>query len=62
MIAYGDYVLVHFRASSPFTPVPQLGVDIFRLENGIIAEHWDVVGLEVARTDSVNGNAMFPVN
>ncbi|MGW3492945.1 nuclear transport factor 2 family protein [Streptomyces sp. NPDC001020] len=40
--ADGDLVFVH----SHFTPAPgedgQAVVDIFRIENGIIVEHWDV--------------------
>lgn len=40
--ADGDLVFVH----SHFTPAPAEGgqavVDIFRVENGLIAEHWDV--------------------
>ncbi|MFE6972425.1 nuclear transport factor 2 family protein [Streptomyces sp. NPDC057682] len=40
--AEGDLVFVH----SLFTPAPgadgQAVVDIYRMENGLIAEHWDV--------------------
>jgi predicted SnoaL-like aldol condensation-catalyzing enzyme len=33
-------------------------VDIFRLENGKNAEHWDVVQEEIPTSKSANGNAM----
>ncbi|SEK80407.1 nuclear transport factor 2 family protein [Parapedobacter koreensis] len=39
-------------------PVPVVVVDIFRLEDGKIAEHWDVVQEEVPADKSANGNAM----
>ena len=38
-----------------------LAVDIFRLENGKVVEHWDVMQEEVPADKAVNGNAMFPV-
>jgi predicted SnoaL-like aldol condensation-catalyzing enzyme len=36
-----------------------VGVDIFRVANGKIAEHWDVLQEEVPAAQSANGNAMF---
>jgi predicted SnoaL-like aldol condensation-catalyzing enzyme len=35
-----------------------IGVDIFRIANGKIAEHWDVLQEEVPAAESVNGNSM----
>ena len=40
-------------------PKVMVGVDIFRLENGKIVEHWDILQEEVAKT--VSGNSMFSV-
>jgi predicted SnoaL-like aldol condensation-catalyzing enzyme len=34
-------------------------VDIVRLENGLLAEHWDVVEGEVTKEKSVSGRPMF---
>jgi predicted SnoaL-like aldol condensation-catalyzing enzyme len=38
-----------------------IAVDIFKVENGKIIEHWDVMQEEVLAENSANGNAMFPV-
>ena len=35
-------------------------VDIFRVANGKIAEHWDVMQEEVSAAQSANGNSMLP--
>jgi len=56
IIAEGDYVVLHVHSRR--TPQRQLAiVEIFRLENGKIVEHWDVVQ-EIPET-SANGNGMF---
>jgi len=34
-------------------------VDIVRLENGLMAEHWDVIEDEVTKEKSVSGLPMF---
>ena len=49
-------VAVHFRGVG-LGPVAMIGVDIFRVENGLIVEHWDVVQEEV--TETVSGNPMW---
>lgn len=38
-----------------------IGVDIFRIENGKLVEHWDVLQEEVLPSQTANGNAMFPI-
>lgn len=40
-------------------PKPMVAVDIFRLEDGKLAEHWDVMQEEVPTEQSRNGNPMF---
>jgi predicted SnoaL-like aldol condensation-catalyzing enzyme len=45
--------LVHGWGSSPV-----IVVDIFRFEDGKIAEHWDVVQEETPASKSANGNPM----
>lgn len=56
IIGDGDLVAVHARITG-FGPKPLIGVDIFRVENGLIAEHWDVLQEEVLETKS--GMPMF---
>lgn len=56
VIADGDMVAVHARYTG-FGPTPMIAVDIFRVEDGLIAEHWDVLQPEV--TDTASGEPMF---
>jgi predicted SnoaL-like aldol condensation-catalyzing enzyme len=55
----GDLVAVHWHSST--TPdnesTGQAGFDLYRLDNGTIVEHWDVIQNVSAKTAS--GNSMF---
>jgi predicted SnoaL-like aldol condensation-catalyzing enzyme len=57
--AGGDFVLVHGRFSGLGQPVNWIAADILRIENGILAEHWDVIQDEAAREQSKSGLPMF---
>ena len=57
----GNLVMIHGRYEN-WNGKNMIAVDIFRVENGKIAEHWDVMQEEVLAKDSANGNAMFPIN
>jgi predicted SnoaL-like aldol condensation-catalyzing enzyme len=54
-VGTGDIVMVHGRFTGN-TPKPLIAVDIFRVIDGKITEHWDVLQEEV---DSASGNPMF---
>lgn len=60
IMADGDKVMVHGRYTG-WAGKTMLAVDIFRLENGKVVEHWDVMQEEVPAEKAVNGNAMFPI-
>lgn len=55
----GNLVMVHGRYTG-WGPKPMVAVDIFRIENGKVVEHWDVMQEEVPADKSANGHAMFP--
>jgi len=56
VIAEGDLVAIHGRYTG-WGPTPLIVVDIYRVEDGKIAEHWDVGQDEVLETAS--GLPMF---
>ena len=60
IIGEGDLVMIHGRYSAhgPFNK-PVIAVDIFRIENGLLAEHWDVLEEEVPAAQTASGNEMF---
>jgi predicted SnoaL-like aldol condensation-catalyzing enzyme len=57
--AEGDFVIVHGRFSNFGLPVNWIAADIVRIENGLLAEHWDVIQDEATKEQSKSGNPMF---
>lgn len=43
VIADDDHVVAHYRMTAPGDTLGTAVVDIWRLEGGVIVEHWDVV-------------------
>jgi predicted SnoaL-like aldol condensation-catalyzing enzyme len=58
IVAEGDMVAIHGRIRG-WAEVPQVVVDIFRVEGGKLAEHWDVLQAEVPAAAGPAGLSMF---
>jgi predicted SnoaL-like aldol condensation-catalyzing enzyme len=58
VVAEGDYVAIRGRYFG-WGPKPMVAVDIFRVTDGKISEHWDVMQEEVTAAQSANGNSML---
>jgi predicted SnoaL-like aldol condensation-catalyzing enzyme len=58
-VAEGDYVLLHGRFSNVEQAAAWVVVDICRLEDGVLVEHWDVIQDEVGEAQSAGGHPMF---
>ncbi|MDB5580249.1 MAG: hypothetical protein JWR80_5425 [Bradyrhizobium sp.] len=59
VVANGEYVMLHGRFSGIGLPANWIAADIVRLENGRLAEHWDVIQDEATTEASVSGLPMF---
>jgi predicted SnoaL-like aldol condensation-catalyzing enzyme len=59
IVAEGDFVIVHGRFSDFGAPVNWIAADIVRIQNGILAEHWDVIQDEATEEQSKSGAPMF---
>ena len=60
VVADGDFVMVHARITG-FGPKPLIAVDIFRVKEGKLTEHWDVLQEEVPAENTASKNSMFPI-
>jgi len=59
IFAEGDYVIAHGRFSGHGRPAAWVAADIVRIEDGKLAEHWDVLQDEATRAESLSGLPMF---
>jgi predicted SnoaL-like aldol condensation-catalyzing enzyme len=59
VVAGGDYVILHGRFSNIGQPADWIVADVVRIEDGLLAEHWDVIQDEATRDESVSGLPMF---
>src|ERR1700746_3424250 len=59
IVAEGDYVLLHGRFSGFGATANWIVVDIVRLEDGKLKEHWDVIQDEATQASSKSGLPMF---
>jgi len=61
IVADGDFVMIHARITG-IGPKPLIGVDILRVKEGKLVEHWDVLQEEVSAENTASKNSMFPIN
>ena len=59
IVAEGDYVIAHGRFSGHGRPAAWVAADIVRIEDGRLAEHWDVLQDEATEGQSLSGLPMF---
>ena len=59
IVAEGDHVILHGRFAGSGRPVAWVAADIVRIEDGKLAEHWDVLQDEATKAQSVSGLPMF---
>ena len=60
IVADGDFVIVHGRfVGHGLSPSNWISADIVRIEDGLMAEHWDVLQDEASRSSSRSGLPMF---
>jgi predicted SnoaL-like aldol condensation-catalyzing enzyme len=59
IVAEGDFVVAHGRFSGHGRPAAWIAADIVRMEDGKLAEHWDVLQDEATQAESASGLPMF---
>jgi predicted SnoaL-like aldol condensation-catalyzing enzyme len=59
ILAEGDYVMLHGRFTGHGRPRSWIAADILRIEDGLLAEHWDVLQDEASAAESKSGLPMF---
>jgi epsilon-lactone hydrolase len=59
VVADGEHVLLHGRFSGHGQPANWIVVDVVRIGDGKLAEHWDVIQDEAPETQSQSGLPMF---
>ena len=60
IVADGDLVMIHGLYTG-WGPKPLVTVDIFRVKNGKLVEHWDVMQENVPAAQTKSGRPMFPI-
>jgi predicted SnoaL-like aldol condensation-catalyzing enzyme len=59
IVAEGEYVIVYGRFTGHGSPIASIAADVVRIEDGRLAEHWDVLQDEATKADSKSGLPMF---
>jgi predicted SnoaL-like aldol condensation-catalyzing enzyme len=59
IMAEGDFLMLHGRYTNVGQPAAWIVADVVRIENGRLAEHWDVIADEVTKEASKSGLPMY---
>jgi len=59
IVAEGDYVIIHGRFSNIGLPRNWIAAGIVRVDDDMLAEHWDVLQDEATEAESQSGLPMF---
>jgi predicted SnoaL-like aldol condensation-catalyzing enzyme len=59
ILAENDFVMLHGRFSGMGQPTKWNVVDVIRLEDGVLAEHWDMIQDEASEESSRSALPMF---
>jgi predicted SnoaL-like aldol condensation-catalyzing enzyme len=59
ILTEGDFVIAHGRFSGHGRPASWIAADVVRVEDGKLAEHWDVLQDEATQAESRSGLPMF---
>ena len=59
IVAENDYVIVHGRFSGTGRRRNWIAADVVRVNDGVLAEHWDVLQDEATEAESQSGLPMF---
>ncbi len=59
IVAEGDYVILHGRFSGHGLRRNWIVADVLRIQDGLLAEHWDVIQDEATEKESKSGHPMF---
>jgi predicted SnoaL-like aldol condensation-catalyzing enzyme len=59
IMAEGEYVMAHGRFSGNGLPRAWIACDVVRMQDGKLAEHWDVLQDEATAAESKSGLPMF---
>jgi predicted SnoaL-like aldol condensation-catalyzing enzyme len=58
-LAEGDYLILHGRFAGEGRAVARIDADEVRVEDGRLAERWDVLQDEATEAESKSGRPMF---
>lgn len=59
VVCEGDMAVVFFKCTMGANGMENKVFDMYRIEDGKLAEHWDCVQHDVGKMETANGNGLF---